>query len=149
MMQQPSDINQEVRVTIRQIGMPANSLSAKNVVVLGDEYQRELYISIGPCEAMAILRRMEGVDIPPASQPYAHDLLMAACEALGARLEKVVIDDLWNNTYYAKLHLSMDGETFAIDTRPSDAIAFALRADAPLFAIESVMITAAQSQEGE
>ena len=139
--------NQEVRLTIRQLGTPANAPGVRNVVVLGDEFQRALYILIGACEALAILRRLEEADLPPAPQPLAHDLLMAVCETLGARVEKVVIDDLWNDTYYSKIHLFMDGEHLTIDARPSDAIALALRADAPLYASEAVMLAAARSQE--
>ncbi|NIM05658.1 MAG: hypothetical protein GTO55_05580, partial [Armatimonadetes bacterium] len=119
---------QEVRVKIRQVGAPVRGPGVHNVVVLGDEYQRELYIAIGPCEAMSILCRMEAAGFPAVKQPFAHDLLMGVCETLGAKVEKVVIDDLWNGTYYAKLHLSLDGETLSIDARPSDAIALALRA---------------------
>jgi bifunctional DNase/RNase len=138
---------QEVRLKIRQLGTPVNAVGVHNVVVLADEFNRELYIEIGPCEAMAILRGMDGTEVPAVSQPQAHDLLMTVCETLGAKVEKVVIDDLWNRTYYAKLHLRLDGETLTIDARPSDAIALALRADAPLYASEAVIIAAAESRE--
>jgi len=146
-MEEQRPENQEVMVKIRKIGTPVNAPGMHNVVVLGDEYQRELFIAIGPCEAMAILRRLEGTEIPNVSQSYAHDLLMSICERLGAKVEKVVIDDLWNGTYFAKLHLSIDGEILSIDARPSDAIALALRAEAPLYVCESVIVAAAQSQE--
>jgi hypothetical protein len=58
---------------------------------------------------------------------------------LGGKLEKVVIDDLWNGTYYAKLHLAVDGQHMTVDGRPSDCVALALRARAPLYVTEEVM----------
>lgn len=141
----PSD-NQEVRLRILQLGTPAKEEKPCHIVVLGDEYKRKLYLEIGPCEAVAILRRLE-IDLEAIpNQPYAHDLLMAICDTMGAKLDKVVIDDLWHKTYYAKLHFQMDGAVITIDARPSDAIALALRADAPLYAFESVMVAAAQAQ---
>ncbi len=146
-MQDAGSENREVKLTIRQIGTPLNAAGARNLVVLADECQRDLYIAIGPCEAMAILRRLEEDSSAPDGKPYTHDLLMTVCETLGAKLQKVVIDDLWNNTYYAKLHFLFDGETLTIDSRPSDAIALALRADAPLYASEQVMLAAARSEE--
>jgi len=157
-MEEARPDNQEVRLQIRQLGTPRHVVGGHNVVVLADEYQRELYIAIGPCEAMAILRRLEALGEvrgaanlvgSASSQPYAHDLLMAVCESLGAELEKVVIDDLWNNTYYAKLHFLLDGEDISIDARPSDGIALALRAEAPIYAAEAVMVAATRSQEEE
>jgi len=71
----------------------------------------------------------------------------ALVERLGARLTKVVIDDLWNEVYYAKLHLALNGETVAVDSRPSDAIAIALRLGAPLYASPSVLDAALEKGE--
>ena len=139
--------NQEVRLRILQLGTPANEEQTRHIVILGDEYKRELLIQIGPCEAVAILRRLEVDPEAMPNQPYAHDLLMAICDTMGATLDKVVIDDLWHKTYYAKLYFQMDGEVITIDARPSDAIALALRADAPMFASEAVMVAAEQSQQ--
>lgn len=142
--------NQEVRLTIRQLSTPLNAPGLRNVVILGDEFQRELQIGIGPCETLAILEKTdEGEKIPAESRPRAHDLLKGICDALGARVEKVVIDDLWKRTFYAKLHLFMDEESIVIDARPSDAIALALRAEAPIYASEAVMVAVAESQEEE
>jgi hypothetical protein len=63
----------------------------------------------------------------------------AMITALGGRLEKVVVDDLWNETYYAKLHLTVDSETVTVDARPSDAVALGLRAEASIFVTDTVM----------
>jgi hypothetical protein len=113
-------------------------------------------MTIGPCEAIAIWSVLRTTDEPPPPRrPAAHDLLCALIERLGARLIKVVIDDLWNEVYYAKLHLQLDGETLAVDSRPSDAIAIALRMGAPLFAAPAVLAAAggkespAESPPGE
>lgn len=117
------------------------------LLVLQAESQQTLPMVIGPCEAMAIWSVIrEGRDGPPR-RPMTHDLLRDLIERLGGRVIKVVIDDLWNAVYYAKLHVSVDGEVVVVDARPSDAVAVALRAEAPLFASESVL-AAAQEPEG-
>ena len=98
-------------------------------------------MTIGICEAMAIhgkLRRdptLENVGL-------SHDLLGELIIQLGGQLKKVVIDDLWNKHYFAKLHIALNGETILVDARPSDAIAVALRLEAPLFAADAVMVAA-------
>jgi uncharacterized protein len=139
--------NQEVLLEIRQLGTPINAPGTQNIVVLGDAYNRELHISIGLCEAMAILRKLEENDAYLTAKPYAHDLLLNICQVLNGRVEKVVIDDLWKKTYYAKLHLRIGNEVIALDARPSDAIALALRAKAPIYAVESVMQSASYPAE--
>jgi uncharacterized protein len=142
--------NQEVRVYIRQLGTPANATPTINIVELEDDRGRTLRISIGVCEAMSILRKLEedeAVSYP--IEPHAHDLLLEICNTFNASLEKVVIDDLWHRTYYAKLYLQTPTGLLTIDARPSDAMPFALRANAPIFALESVLIASERSQEGE
>jgi len=131
--------NQEVLLEVRQLGTPVNAPGTQNIVVLGDAYNREIHISIGLCEAMAILRKLEAKESLPNEKPYAHDLLLNICQAFGAQVEKVVIDDLWKKTYYAKLHFRLGEEVIFLDARPSDAIAVALRAKAPIYATEAVM----------
>jgi uncharacterized protein len=136
--------NRELELEIRELGTPNNVVGIDNLVVLVDEYDRRLNIRIGPCETMAILRKLQqDTDFSKLSvQPFAHDLLLAICQSLDAEVEKIVIDDLWKDTYYAKLHLLRNGEQIVIDTRPSDAIALALRANCPIFATDAVMTTA-------
>jgi bifunctional DNase/RNase len=107
------------------------------IVILRDEAsKRFLPIWIGPVEADAIARRIEG-QTPP--RPMTHDLLRSSIEALGANVVRVVISDLRDTTFYAELHLERNGEAITVDARPSDAIALALRAEAPLFVRGAVM----------
>jgi uncharacterized protein len=147
MMEDKGPENQEILLEVRQLGTPVNAPGTQNIVVLGDAYNRELHISIGLCEAMAILRKLEAKESHLKEKPYAHDLLLSICDAMGAKVEKVVIDDLWKKTYYAKLHFRRGEENIFIDARPSDAIALAMRAEAPIYATENVMQTASFAAE--
>lgn len=103
---------------------------------------RLLPIVIGIFEAEAIRIKVKGMKI---DRPLTHDLLRDALEQLGARVEKIVIDNLEKGTFFAKLVLrTVAGEEVRVDARPSDAIALALRADAPIFVEEDVLsLTAA------
>jgi len=131
----------EVPVEVWRLSRTSDSLY---LLILRDHSRQALPMVIGPCEAMAIWRAIHA-DRPPKSA-ITHDLLRELIERLGGRLLKVVIDDLWNGVYYAKLHIAADGETMTVDARPSDAVAVALRMNAPLFASESVLL-AAESPE--
>jgi bifunctional DNase/RNase len=112
----------------------------EDVVILRDESGRVLPIWIAPCEAAAIWLRLEQDQARGlVRRPMTHDLLLAMLERLGIAVERVVVDDLANGTYYATLHLRRDGERFGVDARPSDAIALGIRADAPLFVTDAVM----------
>ncbi len=98
---------------------------------------RLLPIVIGIFEAEAIRMRVKGIQI---ARPLTHDLLKGTIEQLGAMLEKIVIDNLDKGTFFAKLVLkTVAGEEVQVDARPSDAIALALRARAPIFAEEKVL----------
>lgn len=114
------------------------SLSNVGFVVLlrSEEDDRTLPIYIGPPEAQSILFRLNNVNLP---RPITHDLLKSVLDALEARLERVDIHDLKDNTFYGKLILSFEGQTLEVDSRPSDAIALALRCHAPIFVAEAVM----------
>src|SRR6058998_273430 len=91
---------------------------------------RELPIWIGPFEAQAIALEMQGV---PPPRPLTHDLMKELVERLGAKLDRVEIVDLRDNTYFARLHLQgPDGKELTVDARPSDAIALALRLHGPI-----------------
>src|SRR5207248_4368484 len=97
---------------------------------------RELPIWIGPFEAQAIALEMQGV---PAPRPLAHDLMKQLVERLGAKLDRVEIVDLHDNTYFARLHLQgADGRELAVDSRPSDAIALALRLHGPILVADEL-----------
>ena len=107
------------------------------IVVLRDEgSQIFLPIWIGVFEANAIALQLEGVVSP---RPMTHDLLRATLETLGAEILRIVISDLRENTFFAHIDLRHRGEELAIDARPSDAIALALRADAPIFVLRQVL----------
>ena len=109
---------------------------------------RRLPIIIGAFEAQAIALEIEGIKPP---RPLTHDLLKQITDNLGATTLEVVIDDLRENTFYAKIIFEVSALTNEIDARPSDAIALAVRAQAPIFVAESVMEVAAfvPSEEGE
>lgn len=135
----------EVRVRAWRVGQSSDS---QYLLVLRDDAQNVLPMVIGPCEAMAIWSVMhrDQVEVPG---PMTHDLLRDMIERLGGRLVKVLIDDLWNGVYYARLHLAVNGEVVTVDSRPSDAVAIALRMDAPLFASDSIMTAALETDSGE
>lgn len=109
---------------------------------------RRLPIIIGAFEAQAIALEIEGIKPP---RPLTHDLLKQVIDNLGATISEVIIDELRENTFYAKIILEVSSLTNEIDARPSDAIALAVRAQAPIFVSESVMEVAAfiPSEEGE
>ncbi|MBI3313119.1 MAG: bifunctional nuclease family protein [Candidatus Omnitrophica bacterium] len=97
---------------------------------------RYLPVVIGIAEVNAIKLKLSGIKPP---RPLTHDLLLEVIQSLGAKLEKVVIDKLQNNTFYAKLHLQNGSKEVMVDARPSDSVALALRAEVPVFVTEEVM----------
>ena len=107
-------------------------------VIVVDEVGRKVPIAIGPFESRSILEAMEGVR---PDRPMTHDLVRNLVEKLGATLERVAIDDLWNTVYYAKLILTTEdgGEELVVDARPSDAIALALRFQAPIYMSDAIL----------
>ena len=137
----------EVRLKVWRVTRSSDSQYVQYVLVLRDHSRQALPMIIGPCEAMAIWSVCDGRATQPGRPTVTHDLLQELIQRLGARLVKVVIDDLWNGVYYAKLHLAVDGEVLTVDARPSDAVAIALRMQAPLFASESVLLAASQPEE--
>jgi hypothetical protein len=107
------------------------------IVILRDEESSEMLpIWVGKSEASAISLALESVAAP---RPMTHDLLKAMLDSFDAKIISVVITDLNENTYFAKIHLLYQDSEFTVDSRPSDAIALALRANAPIFASESVL----------
>lgn len=106
------------------------------VILRGEEQSEVLPIWVGKAEASAISLCLESVAAP---RPMTHDLLKGFLDLYEAKVISVVITDLADNTYYAKIHLLYQDSEFSIDARPSDAIAVALRAEAPIFAQEGVL----------
>jgi bifunctional DNase/RNase len=130
-----SDANDELRVEIK--GLMLDPSSNVPIVILRDVgSQIFLPIWIGHFEASAIALRIEGVEPP---RPMTHDLLRAVLERLGATVEKIVISDLKESTFFAVIHVRYQDASVPIDARPSDAIALALRAEAPIFVLRSVL----------
>jgi bifunctional DNase/RNase len=107
------------------------------IVVLRDEDGQEMLpIWVGKAEAGAISMALENV-APP--RPMTHDFMKSILDAYDAKVISVVITDLNENTYFAKIHLMYEDSEYTVDARPSDAIALALRANAPVFAKETVL----------
>jgi len=110
--------------------------SDQQIIVLKEkEGERTLPIVIGIVEIMAIDRRLKGKS---TIRPLTHDLLGDIIEALGAKIEKVVLSDLRNHTYYATIHLNINNKKVEVDSRPSDAIAIGVATNVPFFVAEHV-----------
>lgn len=122
-------------VKVERLGM--DMVSDQVVVFLKEvDGSRSLPIWIGHLEAGSIALALEGVQPP---RPITHDLLKSVLEALGARVRRVAINDLRNETFYALIEVEVDGRVFELDSRPSDALALALRTEAPIFVAEQVL----------
>ena len=112
-------------------------MTQQRVVILKDlESDRYLPIWIGPCEAESITIELQGVAV---ARPLTHDLLKTVVINLGGKVSQVVVNDLRNDTFYARILLSVNGRQMEIDARPSDAIALAVRARVSIYVAESVM----------
>jgi uncharacterized protein len=125
----------QIEMTIK--GLMVDPVTNTPIVVLRDaEGQKVLPIWVGVFEANAIAVQIENV---PTPRPMTHDLLRNIIQDLHATVERIVVTDLKENTFFALIHLNISGERVAIDARPSDAIALALRASAPIFVEEAVI----------
>jgi uncharacterized protein len=138
-----------IEMTIK--GLMVDPITNTPIVILKDkDGDRVLPIWVGVFEANAIALQIENVATP---RPMTHDLLRNIIGDLEGQVDRVVVSDLKDNTFYAVIHLTVRGERVAIDARPSDAIALALRAKAPIFAEEHVIDQAKQIEppatEGE
>lgn len=112
-------------------------MNYQRVVILKEKAaERYLPIWIGPAEADAIAVKLQGATVP---RPLSHDLLHSVIGALGATLNSIVINDLRSDTFYAKIILDVDGGQMEIDSRPSDALALAVRTDFPIYIEESIL----------
>jgi uncharacterized protein len=134
----------EVEMQIR--GLVIDPLTNMPIVVLKDVAgDTVLPIWVGIFEANAIQEELEKMTRP---RPMTHDLLRNLARGLNAAVRKVVVSELRDDTYYAVIWMEHDGETVAIDSRPSDAIALALRWDCPIYATRAVLDNARQLTEG-
>jgi len=119
-----------------------NETSDQQIIVLKERNgERSFPIVIGIVEIFAIDRRLKGIEPP---RPMTHDLLGSIIKNLGVKIEKIVIDDLRNHTFYAKIHLLSNGRSIKIDSRPSDAIALGVALDTPIFVAEHIFDKASQ-----
>jgi bifunctional DNase/RNase len=125
----------QIEMTIK--GLMVDPITNSPIVILRDrEGQRVLPIWVGIFEANAIALQIENISTP---RPMTHDLLRNVIQDLKASVQKIVVCDLQENTFYALIYLLLDGDTVAIDARPSDAIALALRTRAPIFVEDTVL----------
>jgi hypothetical protein len=125
-----------IEMTIESIRV--SLVNYQRVVMLKEKSTlRYLPIWIGSAEAQAIaIRLQEGIQV---QRPMTHDLLATTIEVLGAKVEYVIVSDLKNDTFYAKILLNVGGNQMEIDSRPSDALALAVRVEVPIYADESVL----------
>jgi uncharacterized protein len=114
----------------------------QQIIVLREvDGERSFPIVIGIFEATSIDRRVKNI-VPP--RPLTHDLIVNAVEQLGGEVQDIVINDLQDHTYFAKLRVRKDGELLEIDCRPSDAIAVAVTAKVPIWVAEDVLAETAE-----
>lgn len=118
-------------------GIVADPNTDAQIVILRDESSKEILpIWVGAGEGSAIRFALEGI-VPP--RPMTHDLLKIMIESLGAKVNRILVNGIKNNTYYASIYLECKGSERVIDSRPSDAIALALRMNSPIYATEDVL----------
>jgi len=116
---------------------PDPASGAPLVYLRGKQDKRELSMFIGPFEAQGIILPLQGMQLP---RPYTHDLMLETIHRLKAKVKRVVITELRDNTYLANLILDAQGQEVVLDSRPSDAIALALRENAPILAAEKAFV---------
>jgi bifunctional DNase/RNase len=132
-----------MEVTVASLGLDKTS-STPVVILKEKDGERLLPIWIGPGEASAIAMELAGIHF---ARPLTHDLFAAVVRGLESSLVRVLITKVVDNTYYASLVFSRNGEFISIDSRPSDSIALALRAEAPIFADENLLELSALEME--
>ncbi len=127
-----------IRLTVR--GIAVDPITNMPIIILKDvEERKALPIWVGIFEANAIALELEKVSTP---RPMTHDLMRSILEGLGVSVRQVIINDLKDNTFFAVIELARNGTAINIDSRPSDAIALALRVNAPIFVTEQVVAQA-------
>jgi bifunctional DNase/RNase len=127
-------------------GLMIDPVSSMPIIILKNtEGDSVLPIWVGIFEANAIAMQLENVVSP---RPMTHDLLKNVIEGLKAEISRIVITDLKDNTFFASIFLERNGDSLCIDSRPSDAMALALRAEAPIFVEQSVLEKSASPEQG-
>lgn len=140
-------------IEVKIAGIQVSLVSQNRLVLLKElDVERYLPIWIGPCEADAISAELQNVE---RMRPMTHDLLKNVIETLGGVVQHILVTEMRGETFYARILISVGGRTIEIDSRPSDAMALAVRTQAPIYVAEQVMdsecITPDQdlSKEGE
>ncbi|MBQ3819771.1 bifunctional nuclease family protein [bacterium] len=125
-------------IEMKVMGIALDTRTGSPIVVLHDKDNRKaLPIWIGSAEASSIIRKIENLTV---ARPMTHDLIISIIEKTGYKLDRIEINDVEKETYYATMFLvDKDGNTVEIDSRPSDAIAVAIRVDAPIFVTANVI----------
>jgi len=119
------------------LGVATDQESGQPTILLrGKQGKQELTLFIGPFEAQSIAVPLQQMKAP---RPLTHDLALTFLSTFHSRLRRVIISDLKDNTYYATLYLEADGKELTLDSRPSDAIALALRAGVPIYANDKAL----------
>jgi bifunctional DNase/RNase len=132
----------QIEMTIK--GLMVDPITNMPIIILRDqEGQRVLPIWVGVFEANAIALQIENVQTP---RPMTHDLLKNVIDDLRGQVERIVVCELKENTFYATIHMKASGRQLQVDARPSDAIALALRTGSPIF-VEEAVIQSARSVE--
>ena len=127
-------------------GLMIDPVSNMPIIILkNDSGDSVLPIWVGIFEANAIAMQLESVVSP---RPMTHDLLKNVIEGLQAKISRVVINDLKDNTFFANIFLDLEGTDLCVDSRPSDAMALALRAEAPIFVEKAVLEKSASPEAG-
>jgi len=126
-------------------GLMIDPVSNMPIIILkNSDGESVLPIWVGIFEANAIAMELETIASP---RPMTHDLLKNVIEAMAGQIQRVVITDLKDNTFFATIHLAQGGETHLVDSRPSDAMALALRARAPIFVEQDVLDKSSSSSD--
>lgn len=132
-------------IEMKVMGIALDTRTGSPIVVLHDkDNRRALPIWIGSAEASAIIRKIENLTVV---RPMTHDLIPDIIGKTGFKLDRVEINDVEEETYYAKLFLTKGNETIEIDSRPSDAIAVAIRVDAPIYVSANVLANGSVSTD--
>jgi bifunctional DNase/RNase len=136
-IKKPSKGEKDGFIKVNVTGLTIDPFTNMPIIILKDENQKNaLPIWIGLIEASAIATELEKIEL---SRPMTHDLLKNILTELQITVVRVEISDLQDNTFFASIHLNKEGKNMIVDSRPSDAVALALRTDAPIFVSKHVM----------
>lgn len=131
----PRSFGEPIKCQIDGVFAVQQNNNISHFVLLSDG-ERKLPISIGPFEALSISQALEKT---PPERPLTHDLLKTMVVRLNGDIDRILIDDLWNSVYYAKIYVRLGREEVEIDSRPSDAIAIAVRFNAPIYVKDGIL----------